>query len=209
MKQHPQGETLNVPFHGSSSNQTNLHRALCFSSLQCDGPGVYKTASKRVVTCLCCSPRPGPLPSMAPRKSINPPIGDCNHISSDSLVPLGWRCGCHQQAALRCQTTDSTPTWLTAAGSAFPFCHEKEKTLECPPSARCHGPRPVVLKQGTALPTPPQPTSADIYDCHHSRDRGGQGCGSAPHRAQGSPHHTENGLALNAQSAEAEKLCLA
>lgn len=150
-----------------------------------------------MVICLCCSPRPGPLPSMAPGKSINPPIGDCNHISSDSLVPLGWRCGCHQQAALQCQTTDSTPTWLTAVGSAFPFCHEKEKTLECPSSARCHGPRPVVLKQGMVLPAPPQPTSADIYDCHHSREgqgRPGMWLGTPQGAGQPPPHRERAGL---------------
>lgn len=133
-------------------------------------------ASKRVVTCLCCSLLPGPLLlSTAPGKSINPPAVDCNHTSSDSLVPLGWRCGFCQQAALRCQTTDSTHTWLTAAGSQFPFCHEKEKTLECPSSAGFHGPGPVVLKQGMVLPVPPLPSpggtlavSGDICGCHNS-----------------------------------------
>lgn len=97
--------------------------------------------SKRVVTCPCCSPSLCPLLlSTVPGKSINPPAMDCNHIPSDSLVPLGWRCGFCQQAPQQCQTTDSTHTWLTAACSRFPLCHEKEKTLECLPFARFHCP---------------------------------------------------------------------
>lgn len=149
-----------------------------------------------MVTCLCCSPSPGPLLlSTAPGKSMNPPTVDCNHTCSDSLVPLGWRCGFCQQAALQCQTTDSTHTWLTAAGSRFPFCHEKEKTLECPPFAGFHGPGPVVLNQGTVLPVPPPRPPGGHWACLETsvvvttlrRDSGGQGCSSAPHRARYRP----------------------
>ena len=104
-------------------------------------------------------PSAAPSPrSAAPGKPINPPAVDRNHISSAPLVPLGWRCGFCEQAAPQCQTTGSTHTWLTA-GSRFPFCHEKEKTVQCPPPARFHSRSPVVLKQGTVLyPLPSQGT---------------------------------------------------